>query len=31
MTRGQMLQQILTERRDRRVAGEAAAYDEMKR
>ena len=30
MTRGQILQQLLTERRDRRVAGEAAAYDEMK-
>jgi len=30
MTRGQILQQILTERRDRRVAGEAAAYDQMK-
>ncbi len=31
MTRGQILQQIVAQRRNRRTAGEAAAYDAMKR
>lgn len=31
MTRGQLLQEILTQRRDRRMTGEARAYEAMKR
>ena len=31
MTRGQILQQLVAQRRNRRIAGEAEAYEAMKR